>query len=205
MPAIVCFAPAPLFCGCRGNNEEFLLRTAKYAEKRKWSHLLQAFKTALGKVSAVATDVVPPAAPAAAAPPAEAAAGGAAPMETGEATPKEGKKGKKDRKGKAAEDAAAAVASPASAGPEGPAPKKRKTGGADCAVLGEQLRAEWRAFASELATAERAAAVADGGFAFSFVEGKLVQALREGWWLLLDEINLVGAIMGRFPEDVAPV
>ncbi len=31
---------------------------------------------------------------------------------------------------------------------------------------------------------------AAGGFAFAFVEGKLVQALREGWWLLLDEINL---------------
>lgn len=33
--------------------------------------------------------------------------------------------------------------------------------------------------------------MAEGGFAFAFVEGKLVQALREGWWLLLDEINLV--------------
>lgn len=33
--------------------------------------------------------------------------------------------------------------------------------------------------------------VAEGGFAFAFVEGKLVTALREGWWLLLDEINLV--------------
>ena len=58
--------------------------------------------------------------------------------------------------------------------------------------MSEELRAEWRAFAAELATAERAAAVAEGGFAFAFVEGKLVTALREGWWLLLDEINLVG-------------
>lgn len=29
-----------------------------------------------------------------------------------------------------------------------------------------------------------------GGFAFAFVEGELVRALREGWWLLLDEVNL---------------
>ena len=30
----------------------------------------------------------------------------------------------------------------------------------------------------------------DGGMAFTFVEGTLVRALREGHWLLLDEINL---------------
>ena len=30
-------------------------------------------------------------------------------------------------------------------------------------------------------------------FAFSFVEGVLVQALRQGHWLLLDEINLASA------------
>lgn len=29
-----------------------------------------------------------------------------------------------------------------------------------------------------------------GGFAFAFVEGQLVTAVREGWWLLLDELNL---------------
>jgi hypothetical protein len=55
-----------------------------------------------------------------------------------------------------------------------------------------QLLAAWRAFAADVATAERAASVAQGGFAFAFVEGKLVSALRNGWWLLLDEINLVG-------------
>jgi midasin len=27
-------------------------------------------------------------------------------------------------------------------------------------------------------------------FAFSFVEGSLVRAVRNGWWILLDEINL---------------
>lgn len=34
---------------------------------------------------------------------------------------------------------------------------------------------------------------ADKGFAFAFVEGALVKAVREGWWLLLDEINLAPA------------
>lgn len=37
----------------RGNNEDFLLRCTKYAEKRRWSHLVQAFHTALAKVAAV--------------------------------------------------------------------------------------------------------------------------------------------------------
>lgn len=44
-----------------------------------------------------------------------------------------------------------------------------------------------------MAAAERAAAVAEGGFAFAFVEGVLIKALRNGWWLLLDEINLAPA------------
>eukprot|EP00198_Chlamydomonas_reinhardtii_P014222 XP_001703559.1 predicted protein [Chlamydomonas reinhardtii] len=55
------------------------------------------------------------------------------------------------------------------------------------------LLAAFRVFSGDLAAAERAAAVAEGGFAFAFVEGVLVQALRNGWWLLLDEINLAPA------------
>lgn len=38
---------------------------------------------------------------------------------------------------------------------------------------------------------ERAAV--EGSFAFSFVEGVLVKAVREGHWVLLDEINLASA------------
>lgn len=38
----------------KGNNEEFLSRCVKFAEKKKWSHLLQAFKTAVGKVQGAA-------------------------------------------------------------------------------------------------------------------------------------------------------
>lgn len=43
--------------------------------------------------------------------------------------------------------------------------------------------------------------MAEGGFAFAFVEGKLVQALKEGWWLLLDEINLVGWLFHRIAVE----
>jgi hypothetical protein len=58
-------------------------------------------------------------------------------------------------------------------------------------------RDDWRRFAGELAAAERAAAVAEGGFAFAFQEGALVRALRSGAWLLLDEVNLA-------PPEVRP-
>lgn len=56
--------------------------------------------------------------------------------------------------------------------------------------LGTALREEWIAFEADVAVAEAALMAAEGGFAFSFVEGALVQALQEGSWLLLDEINL---------------
>lgn len=49
---------------------------------------------------------------------------------------------------------------------------------------------EWQKFAADVDAAERAADAAEGGFAFAFVEGALVRALRDGSWLLLDEINL---------------
>ena len=52
------------------------------------------------------------------------------------------------------------------------------------------VREGWRRFAADLAVAERAAAAAEGGFAFAFVEGALVKAVREGHWLLLDEVRL---------------
>jgi midasin len=49
---------------------------------------------------------------------------------------------------------------------------------------------EWVEFEEALNAAERTVAAAEGGFAFAFVEGALVRALRRGCWLLLDEINL---------------
>jgi midasin len=57
-------------------------------------------------------------------------------------------------------------------------------------TLTPELQREWRRFAADVEAAERASAAAEGGFAFAFVEGALVKALKHGWWLLLDEINL---------------
>ena len=44
-----------------------------------------------------------------------------------------------------------------------------------------------------MSAAEKASMMAEKDFAFAFVEGALVKAVREGWWLLLDEINLAPA------------
>ena len=51
-------------------------------------------------------------------------------------------------------------------------------------------RHAWEELGLELAKAERAVRLAQDGFAFSFVEGALTRAVRQGHWLLLDEINL---------------
>lgn len=51
-------------------------------------------------------------------------------------------------------------------------------------------REEWARFSESVTAAERAAQLAEGGFAFAFKEGALVKALRQGHWVLLDEINL---------------
>lgn len=59
----------------------------------------------------------------------------------------------------------------------------------DKAIQGKN-RQRWLEFGSRLALAEQSVAAAEGGLAFSFVEGALVKALHKGWWLLLDEINL---------------
>jgi len=48
----------------------------------------------------------------------------------------------------------------------------------------------WEQFGKELSEVEASITAAEGGLAFTFVEGALVKALKEGAWLLLDEINL---------------
>ena len=53
-------------------------------------------------------------------------------------------------------------------------------------------------FSESVTAAERAARMAEGGFAFAFKEGALVKALRQGHWVLLDEINLAPSEVG-FP------
>ena len=65
-----------------------------------------------------------------------------------------------------------------------PKMKKRKIEGPRSA----QLNAKWTAFASDVQIFQRH--LARKGFAFSFVEGNIVKAARQGDWVLLDEINL---------------
>lgn len=52
------------------------------------------------------------------------------------------------------------------------------------------LREKWEVFERDLSEFEARSAQGDSGFAFAFVQGKIVKALRDGDWVLLDEINL---------------
>lgn len=54
----------------------------------------------------------------------------------------------------------------------------------------ESLDSVWRVFHLDVEKMEAASSLMERGFAFGFTEGILVKAFREGWWLLLDEINL---------------
>ncbi|BBM98800.1 midasin [Marchantia polymorpha subsp. ruderalis] len=56
--------------------------------------------------------------------------------------------------------------------------------------LKDRILNGWRKFSAQLYKAERQVESAKTAFAFSFVEGALVRALKEGHWILLDEINL---------------
>lgn len=66
-------------------------------------------------------------------------------------------------------------------------------------------RESWQRFSRDVAAAEKASMAADKGFAFAFVEGALVKAVREGWWLLLDEINLAPAEVRSRPACITKV
>lgn len=61
-----------------------------------------------------------------------------------------------------------------------------------------KLDQKWSDFAQKLETADRITSVAEQGFAFGFSEGVLVRAFKEGWWLLLDEINLAPAEVSKY-------
>jgi midasin len=56
--------------------------------------------------------------------------------------------------------------------------------------LNKELIEEWHQFSAELEKCKRQVAAAESMFAFSFIEGAFVKALRYGHWILLDEINL---------------
>ncbi|KAI0328990.1 midasin [Cubamyces sp. BRFM 1775] len=70
---------------------------------------------------------------------------------------------------------------------EGGTPRKRRK------VEGPGLKVsmeEWDAFARDVQTFEVQHVQGKSKFAFAFVEGPLVKALRNGDWILLDEVNL---------------
>ena len=64
-------------------------------------------------------------------------------------------------------------------------------------ILGKDIQNEWKAFINELSKVEaqvlmdeRSSMNTNAHFSFSFIEGILVKAMKEGKWLLIDEINL---------------
>lgn len=67
--------------------------------------------------------------------------------------------------------------------------KKRKLGSHEKKILLEQ----WIQFKKEVKKFEAQSSSIDSSFVFDFVEGSLVKAVRNGEWLLLDEINLASA------------
>ena len=57
----------------------------------------------------------------------------------------------------------------------------------------EMLKERWKDFASKIEPLEKQIESSSRSFAFSFVEGSLVRAVRQGGWVLLDEINLASS------------
>lgn len=66
--------------------------------------------------------------------------------------------------------------------------KRRKTESSLQALL--ELRPRWERFSQNLDQFEIQLSGGTGGFAFAFVEGNIIKAVRNGDWVLLDEINL---------------
>jgi midasin len=60
-------------------------------------------------------------------------------------------------------------------------------------VPSPSLRKDWIAFSKSLLNFEKQVEQVKTGFAFWFAEGALVKALRDGDWILLDELNLASA------------
>ena len=54
----------------------------------------------------------------------------------------------------------------------------------------QKLKSRWEKFASDLQAFQMHLASGTRGFAFSFIEGNIIKAARNGEWVLLDEINL---------------
>ena len=54
----------------------------------------------------------------------------------------------------------------------------------------QKLKSRWQKFASDVQVFQMHLASGSKGFAFSFIEGNIIKAARNGEWVLLDEINL---------------
>ncbi|KAK4230784.1 hypothetical protein QBC38DRAFT_496176 [Podospora fimiseda] len=72
---------------------------------------------------------------------------------------------------------------------DGQPAKRRKTESTKLQRL-QDLKPRWETFSQSLDQFDKQIASGPGGFAFAFVEGKIVKAARNGDWVLLDEINL---------------
>lgn len=71
---------------------------------------------------------------------------------------------------------------------DGQPAKRRKTVGSLQALL--ELEPRWEKFSKDLEQFDIQLLGGSGGFAFAFVEGNIIKAVRNGDWVLLDEINL---------------
>ncbi|KAG8161548.1 hypothetical protein KVR01_008535 [Diaporthe batatas] len=72
---------------------------------------------------------------------------------------------------------------------DGQPAKRRKTGSTRLETLLE-LKPRWDKFSKNLEQFAIQLSGGAGGFAFAFIEGNIVKAVRNGDWVLLDEINL---------------
>lgn len=54
----------------------------------------------------------------------------------------------------------------------------------------DDIMSRWESFIEQVNGLDKASSMMERGFAFGFSEGVLVKAFQQGWWLLLDEINL---------------
>lgn len=72
---------------------------------------------------------------------------------------------------------------------DGQPTKRRKTGSTKLETLLD-LKPRWDKFSKNLEQFAIQLSGGSGGFAFAFIEGNIVKAVRNGDWVLLDEINL---------------
>ena len=179
-------------------NAEFLARVSRYAERRKWTHLLHAFRVGVERVAKLAADAETSAE--GAADEAETAADPSPPMAKSTrsrraAASASASRSKRSARGTTNKRVAATTSNASDdedverRDPAPPSAKRRRR----ASFLAESLVRTWRAFERDLTAAERAVQGSGSGPVFAFVEGALVTALKEGRWILFDEINLAPA------------